>query len=209
MVSRMKLRFLHLPALALAAGLFLTPSAHAAASTPEQPVTMLDNALISLMKSASANDSFQARYQQLAPVIEQSYNLDLVTQNSVGFLWSTLSADEQKELVDLFTQFTISSYVSQFSGYSGQTLAVQPNTKALGQKKIVVTQLKSTNGSSVEIDYVMGKDGDNWKINDVLLDGTISQVAVHASDFASLVKSGDASKLISALKAKIKILQGS
>ena len=207
MMSGMKYRLLHLPAMALAVGLFLVPAAHAATSNPGQPVVMLDNALISIMKSASANVSFQARYQQLAPVIEQSYDLPLVTQNSVGFLWSTLSVAQQKELVDLFTQFTISSYVSQFNGYSGQTLAVQPGTKALGQKQIVVTQLSSTDGNSVQIDYLMGKVGEDWKINDVLLNGTISQVAVHASDFASLVKSGDASKLISALQAKIKILQ--
>lgn len=205
----MKLRHLRAPALALAASLFLVPMAHAVASSPSAPVDLLDNALISLMKSASANASFQSRYQKIAPVIEQSYNLPLVTQNSVGFLWSTLPADQQKELTDLFTQFTISSYVSQFDGYGGQKLAVLPDEKDLGEKKIVMTQLTSSDGSAVQIDYVMGKVGDDWKINDVLLNGTISQVAVHASDFASLVKSGDASKLISALRAKIKTLQSS
>lgn len=204
----MKLRYFRVPSLALAASLFLAPLAYAVASPPGAPVEALDNALISIMKSASAKVSFTARYQQLAPVIEQAYNLPLVTQNSVGFLWSTLPAAQQKELVDLFTQFTISSYVSQFDGYSGQKLAVLPDTKALGEKKIILTQLTSPGGNAVQIDYVMGKDGDDWKINDVLLNGTISQVAVHASDFASLVKSGDASKLIAALQAKIKTLQG-
>ena len=208
-MSSMKFRYFRAPALALVAGLVMAPFAYAVASTPSQPVSVLDNALISLMKSASAQESFQARYQTLAPVIEQSYNLPLVTQNSVGFLWSTLPAAQQKELIDLFTKFTISSYVSQFDGFSGQKLALLPDEKALGEKKIVLTQLTSPDGTSVQIDYVMGKEGDDWKINDVLLNGTISQVAVHASDFASLVKSGDASKLILALQAKIKTLQGS
>lgn len=206
-MNSMKLRYLRASALALAASLFLSPLAYAVASTPGEPVEALDSALISVMKAASAKVAFQTRYQQLAPVIEQAYNLPLVTQNSVGFLWSTLPADQQKELVALFTQFTISSYVSQFNGYDGQTLAVLPQTKALGEKEIVLTKLTSHDGSAVQIDYVVGKDGESWKINDVLLNGTISQVAVHASDFASLVKSGDASKLIAALKAKIKTLE--
>lgn len=207
-MSGMKLRSLRASALVLAISLCVAPVAHASASTPGESIETLDSALISLMKSASAKESFQARYQQLAPVIKQSYNLPLVTQNSVGFLWSTLPTDQQKELVDLFTQFTISSYVSQFDGFGGQKLSVLPDEKALGDKKIVLTQLASPDGSSFQIDYVMGKEGNDWKINDVLLNGTISQVAVHASDFASLVKSGDASKLISALQAKIKTLQG-
>lgn len=208
-MSSMKFRYLRTPVLALAASLLFSPLASAAVSAAGQPIDSLDNALISLMKSASAKASFQSRYQDLAPIIRQSYDLPLVTQNSVGFLWSTLPADQQKELIDLFTQFTISSYVSQFNGYSGQKLVVLPDEKALGEKKIVLTQLTSPDGSAVQIDYVMGKDQDSWKINDVLLNGTISQVAVHASDFASLVKSGDASQLISALKAKIKTLQNS
>lgn len=208
MMNSMKHRYLRASALALVASLFLSPLAYAAASTPGAPVESLDSALISVMKAASAKTAFQARYQQLAPVIEQAYNLPLVTQNSVGFLWSTLPEEQQKELIALFTQFTISSYVSQFNGYSGQTLALLPETKALGEKEIVLTTLTSPGGGAVQIDYVVAKDGKNWKINDVLLNGTISQVAVHASDFASLVKSGDASKLITALKAKIKTLEG-
>jgi phospholipid transport system substrate-binding protein len=48
--------------------------------------------------------------------------------------------------------------------------------------------------------------GDNWQITDVLLNGTISQVAIHSSDFSALVTSGDATQLIAALKTKIAAL---
>ncbi|MBU6396650.1 MAG: ABC transporter substrate-binding protein [Rhodospirillales bacterium] len=196
------------PALALAGGLFFMPSAMAAGSDATGPVSALDNALISAMKSALAGQKFQARYDALAPVIEQTYDLPEVTKNSVGFLWSTLPASQQSELIDLFTQFTVSSYVSQFNSYNGQTLSVVPPVQSLGQKKIVETKLSSNDGS-VKLDYVVARNNDSWKIDDVLLNGTISQVAVHASDFASLVKSGDASQLIAALKAKITDLRDS
>ena len=196
------------PALALAGGLFFMPSAMAAGSDATGPVSALDNALISTMKSALAGQKFQARYDALAPVIEQTYDLPEVTKNSVGFLWSTLPASQQSELIDLFTQFTVSSYVSQFNSYNGQTLSVVPPVQSLGQKKIVETKLSSNDGS-VKLDYVVARNDDSWKIDDVLLNGTISQVAVHASDFASLVKSGDASQLIAALKAKITDLRDS
>jgi phospholipid transport system substrate-binding protein len=41
---------------------------------------------------------------------------------------------------------------------------------------------------------------------DVLLDGTISRVAVQRSDFASLVTQGNASQLISSLRSKVSTL---
>ncbi len=201
---------IRIPALGLGASLLLLSPAFAAASAASVPVSTLDSALIASMKSAAAGRGFQARYQALAPVVKQAYNMPEVTKNSVGFLWSTLPADQQSQLVELLTQFTIASYVSEFNGFSGQTINVLPDDKSLGEKKIVATKLNSPgNGSGVEIDYVVADDGNGWKIDDVLLNGTISQVAVHESDFAALVKSGDASQLIAALKAKIKILEGS
>jgi phospholipid transport system substrate-binding protein len=42
----------------------------------------------------------------------------------------------------------------------------------------------------------------------VLLNGTISKVAIQASDFSALVTTGDASQLIAALKAKVATLSG-
>ena len=58
------------------------------------------------------------------------------------------------------------------------------------------------------MDYVVANGPNGWQITDVLLNGTISQVAVHSSDFSSLVTSGDASKLISALQSKVAALSG-
>ena len=191
----------------LALGFLLVPAAFA--DTPEAaPAAALDDGLLASMKAGSAGKNFQARYDALAPVVRQTYNMPEVTMNSVGFLWSTLPAGQQQELTQLFEQFTISSYVAEFNAYSGQSFKVLPDEKALGAKKIVETQLIPGDGSEpVELDYVMENGANGWQITDVLLNGTISQVAVHASDFASLVSSGDASPLIKALKAKIAALQ--
>ena len=52
----------------------------------------------------------------------------------------------------------------------------------------------------------MRNEAAGWKVVDILLDGTISRVAVQRSDFASLVSSGDASPLIGSLKSKVSLL---
>ncbi|HUM08025.1 MAG TPA: ABC transporter substrate-binding protein [Acidocella sp.] len=197
-----------LKAALLAFGLCMAPAAFAATPPEAAPAMALDDGLLASMKAGSAGKDFQARYDALAPVVRQTYNLPEVTKNSVGFLWSTLPAAQQQELSQLFEQFTISSYVAEFNAYSGQSFKVLPDEKALGAKEIVKTQLVPGDGSEpVELDYVMANGANGWQITDVLLNGTISQVAVHASDFASLVTSGDASRLITALKSKITALQ--
>jgi phospholipid transport system substrate-binding protein len=184
--------------------------AFALAVTPEAaPIETLDTALIATMKAGSANASFQSRYDALDPVVKQVLNLPVILQNSVGFLWSTVPASQQQALGVLFEQFTIASYVNGFSGYGGQSIEVLPTEKPLGQKMIVESQIVSPGGGApVRLDYVMDKGADGWQATDVLLNGTISKVAVQSSDFSSLVTTGDASQLIAALKAKIATLSG-
>lgn len=178
------------------------------AATPEAaPVASLDNALIATMKAGSANASFSQREAALAPIVDQSFDLAVITQNSVGFLWNTLPAAQQQQLTALMEQFTVASYVSQFNSFNGEQINLLPAEKPLGAKRIVQTQIMPADGSSpTAIDYVVGQDNAGWQISDVLLNGTISQVAIHSSDFSALVTSGDASQLIAALKTKIAAL---
>jgi phospholipid transport system substrate-binding protein len=197
--------------LCTALGLLIAAPVLALGQTPEAaPIATLDSALIATMKAGSANAGFQARYDQLDPVVRQALNMSVITENSVGFLWSTVPADQQQQLLALFEQFTVASYVHEFNGYSGQQIQMLPNEKTLGDKKIVETQIVPGDGSApTEIDYVMTDTPDSgWQATDVLLGGTVSQVAIHSSDFSAMVTSGDASQLIAALKTKIAALSG-
>ena len=197
---------------ALSAGLLLAAfaAAPALAVTPEAaPVAALNAALISAMKAGSANASFMTRYNALDPVVKSTFNLPVLLQNSTGFYWSTLPASQQQELQKVFEQFTVASYANRFDSYGGQQIKLLPSERDVGATKVVETQIVPGDGSDpTELDYVMTKGANGWQVTDVLLGGTISQVAVQSSDFSSEVTSGDASQLISALKAKVATLSG-
>jgi len=49
----------------------------------------------------------------------------------------------------------------------------------------------------------MRETGGVWHVVDILLDGSISRVAVTRSDFRALLAPGDASKLIDSLRSKV------
>jgi len=182
----------------------------ALAVTPEaQPIDKLDAALISLMKAGSAGASFQARYDQIDPLVKQTLNLPVILQNSVGFEWATIPAAQQLQLEAVFEQFTVASYVSGFSSYGGQQIQLLPAERDVGATRIVETQIVPADGSApTRLDYVMTQSGGTWQATDVLFNGTISKVAVQASDFSSEVNTGDATQLIAALKSKVQALSG-
>ena len=175
-------------------------------SAAARPIQLLYNALEQLMKQGQSV-SFPQRFDTLAPVVDQVYDLETALRVSVGARWATLDDTARQSLFRAFRSFTIATYVANFNSYNGQTFEILPNPRVAGPDVIVATHITSGSGDPTRIDYVM-RDTKGWRIVDVLLDGTISRVAVQRSDFRSLLGSGDAQALIGSLERKTSDLSG-
>jgi phospholipid transport system substrate-binding protein len=55
----------------------------------------------------------------------------------------------------------------------------------------------------IDFNYIMRQDGGAWQILDILLDGTISQLAARRSEFTSIIGREGVDGLVVALEKKI------
>ena len=96
----------HPRTLALALSLLASPALllgqTAAERTPVQTVQGFCDALISAMKKGPAL-GFAGRKQMLDPEIRRALDLPLMTRLIVGPQWKGLKADEQRRLVEAFS----------------------------------------------------------------------------------------------------------
>jgi phospholipid transport system substrate-binding protein len=194
-------------AVAVAGAALFLPQADAdpAAVTP---IRELCDSLIGIMR-AGKSTPFQQRYAMLAPVVERTFDLPAILQVSVGPNWSSMSADQKAALLEAFRRYTVASYVNNFDNYAGQHFDIQPDTRGLPNgEQIAETRIVSSSGETHELNYVMRQDGGEWKVVDVLADGSISRVAVQRSDFRRLVDRGGAPALIQSLNSKTSDLSG-
>ncbi len=145
-------------------------------------IVALDNALIGVMKAGRATP-FSQRAATLAPVIQRSFALDAILRASVGPRFASLSPADQSALLVAFTNYTVASYAANFDSYSGERFTVSPQTRAVGAEQVVQTQLVPARGEPTRLDYVMRQGPAGWQAVDVLVDGSISRVAVQRSDF--------------------------
>jgi phospholipid transport system substrate-binding protein len=186
-----------------------TPSSAAARDIdmpgPDAPIEALNQALMEIMRVGKAA-SFVDRFNQLAPVIDQTFDLPTILRACVGLRWSGLSGAAQTALLKAFRTFTIASYVANFDDDNGDQFVIDHNIRDVGENRVVPTSLIPANGAPTRIDYVMHIGHQSWRAIDVLLDGTISRVAVQRSDFRSLLGDGDASALIDSLRHKVATL---
>ncbi len=174
--------------------------------TAAAPVAALNEALLAGMKAGKATP-FPKRFEALATTIDSVFDLDAILRSSVGLRWDQLPADQQTSLAQAFRAFTIASYTANFDNFSGQRLEILLDRRAIGENQVVATQLVMPD-QTVRFDYVMHHGTSGWRIVDVLLNATISRVAVQRSDFRALLDPASAERLIRSLHDKVATLSG-
>jgi phospholipid transport system substrate-binding protein len=165
------------------------------------PIRQLVDGLLLVMK-AGVGTSFTKRFEMLAPIIDRTFDLGAVLQESVGAAWASQPPDQQTMLSQAFRRYTVATYVNGFDEYDGQRFVILPATRSVGNEQVVQTQIIPKAGDQHELDYVMREGGSRWRAVDVLADGSISRVAVQRSDFRRLVTRGGAQALVESLLSK-------
>ena len=189
---------------ALVGGLMLAGvgrrAAAAAAGTPGAVVEAFYAVLLEVMKQATSL-GFAGRYARLQPAIETAYALPLMIRLAVGPQWNTLSPTQQARLLEAFRRFTIATYASRFDGYDGEHFEVGGERPQSGGA-LVQTRLVLRSADPVELNYLMRQDP-TWKIIDVFLSGTISELATRRAEFTSVLRRDGGDGLVALLERKV------
>lgn len=191
------------------AAVALLAGAPVAVSAPLDPaaarIDTFDQALIEVLKSGPDLGP-KGRYRKLAPMIQDSFDLPLMTQFAVGPAWAGMSEADHQALIAAFARLSTASYAHNFDRFSGQKFDIDPSVATRGPDKIVKSRLIS-GSKTVQLIYRLRLAGGGWKIVDVYFDA-ISQLTTRRSDFAAPLALGGAKGLLAHLNATAdKLLQ--
>ena len=177
----------------------------AEATTARQLVERFHGTLLNTMKNA-VNLGVKGRYEKLAPEIEQTFHLKLMVRVSCGSYWKDADDGLRDQLAVAFSQYSISTYASQFDSYSGQKFLMIGEKRGPQNTTLVSTRITNPGGDDVDLTYVTRQFKKKWRIVDVLLDTGISQLAVRRSEYRRILRSGGINSLIEALNTKAREL---
>jgi len=163
--------------------------------------------LLAVMQEAKRL-SFAARYDRLAPSISRTFDLALMIRIAIGPGWAQIAADQQQRLTDVFSRYTISVYANRFDDYGGERFEVDAKPTASPNGVIVGSRIIKTNGEPVALNYLMRQDGSGaWKVIDVYLSGTISELATRRSEFVAVLQRGGAAGLVRMIEQRTAALR--
>lgn len=198
------MRFVRLKSmlLAMAALAWAGAGLRAAEPGPEATIQAFHEALLAAMKEGPAL-GFEGRRQLLEPAIRATLDLPLMTRLVMGPPWRSLSAQEQQQLVAAFSAYSIATYANRFSGFSGEVFTVLPGSSPQASGDVIVhTLLKTGDPEPVRLDYLMREKAGRWRVIDVYLSGTISELAARRSEYAAVLRKGGAGALAGLLNSK-------
>ncbi|QTI81388.1 ABC transporter substrate-binding protein (plasmid) [Roseomonas marmotae] len=173
-----------------------------------QPVEQLHAALLDVSRQAQAL-GVQGRFNRLRSVMEASFDLPAMTRIAIGPAWTRITPEQQAALVQAFSEWSIATYANRFNGFSGESFTTEGESELRNGDRLIRTVLNRPGNSAVQLNYLVRRSGGTWRIVDVYLTGSISELASRRADFAALLAEGGPARLAAELRRRsAALLQG-
>jgi phospholipid transport system substrate-binding protein len=164
-------------------------------------VQKLHTTLLAVMKGGD-KIGYQGRYDQLAPVIQSSFDMPFISKTVLGKHWESLNKEQRSRFVEAFTQMSIATYAANFDSYSGEHFKVIPEKEVDGGRILVQSQLIKSDGGQVQLDYLLHRTGREWRIVNIIAEG-VSDLALKRADYSAFLKSKGFEALLKKLNEKV------
>ncbi|MEE3329049.1 MAG: ABC transporter substrate-binding protein [Myxococcota bacterium] len=181
-----------------------TPGAET--SAPQDVVNELHAGLLKTMQE-SKGTGFQERFDNLKPVVSETFDVNFMGSKSVGRHWKKLTPEEQQLWLDKFVSYITANYVGNFNQFDGESFEVLGEEEAQRSTRIVLTRLNVPGGEDVLFNYRLRMTPEGWQIIDIYLKGTVSELALRRSDFTTTLKNKGFPVLASTVDKKIENLR--
>lgn len=120
----------------------------------------------------------------------------------LGKYWRKAEQAQREQFVREFRQLLVRTYAKALLENAGQTVDYLPlRAKADAVDVTVNTEIPQESGFPIPINYKMHRDGDEWKVYDVNIDG-ISLVTNYRTSFSSEIRKNGIDGLLAKLSSR-------
>jgi phospholipid transport system substrate-binding protein len=165
-------------------------------------IERLNASLLELMQH-SEELGYEGRARQIEPVVRESFDLQTISRVALGRRWSTLEPEQREGFVELLTGLTVASYAGRFGGYSGERFEILGEEAAPRSGRLVRSRIVRPGEEPVALDYRLHRRDGSWRIIDVLLGASVSELALRRSEYSAVLRESGYDELVSRLEARI------
>ncbi len=183
-------------------GMALPAAVAAATTTARAVIERFHESLLGVMKDASRL-GYRGRYATLITEVSRAFHLPVMARVAVGRHWKKLSRPQKKKLVEAFGRMTTATDAYRFDGYGGERFRFVEAVELRPRTVMVKTELVKTDGEAVKLDYLVRRFKSGWRVVDIFLKGTFSELATKRSEYSSVMRRRGLDGLIAEINRKV------
>jgi phospholipid transport system substrate-binding protein len=183
-------------------GVMLPIQAYAA--TPQETV---ENGVNKVLKTLG-DPAFQAKtrevkIKEVGDIVGTIFDYKELSRRTLGRDWKKMSAEQQKEFVDLFTELLQSVYADRLLAYSDQKIVFEKELMLKKGSAEVQSYILNTDGNKIPLYYRLTDKSGSWKVYDIIIEG-VSMVKNYRTQFRQILAKDSPDKLLEILRDKVK-----
>ena len=130
-------------------------------------------------------------------IVSNTYDIKKMSKIILGKFWSESKAHDKAKFVEKFTLYISSNYINRFKDKKDFNYEYEDIDKIGENYRLAHTIFKFGETEKLKVNYMLIKKDDKWFIFDVLLNGSISEIATKKSEFHETLNNGGITSLIS------------
>lgn len=144
----------------------------------------------------------EERRELLRRQIRPVFDFDEMSKRSLGPEWRQRTPREREAFVGLFTELLENAYLGKIESYKGETIdyvkeAIDP------PYGVVHTVIVTSRSQRITVDYRVLRDGEQWRIYDVVIEG-VSLVNNYRSQFNAILRKSSFPEMMDKLRDTIR-----
>jgi phospholipid transport system substrate-binding protein len=179
-------------------------SADDAAAPSSKAAPVIDHfhaVLLDVMKNAKTL-GFDGRRDKLSPALDTTYDFPAMAQRSLATGWAKLDDGQRERFTAAFRGMTLRTYATRFDGYDNERFETLGEEPSIAGTVIVRTVLHNSD-EDVHLDYRLRPTPAGFRVIDVYLSGTVSELALRRAEYTSVLERDGFDALVSALERKV------
>ena len=150
------------------------------------------------LKAGNKEKAYKITEEKILPY----FDFDRISKLVLGKAWPAATKDEQEAFKKEFKTMLVKTYGSALLKFKDQTLNYKSTRFQPSDEEVLVkTEILKSGAPPLPIDYMLEKDGDSWKVFDIIIEG-VSLVTNFRGQFGNEIKQNGIASLISKLAEK-------
>ncbi|MBI4516226.1 MAG: ABC transporter substrate-binding protein [Deltaproteobacteria bacterium] len=169
------------------------------ADSPMAVVQQTTDAVLAVLDDHSLSSADKRR--KIEDIVYERFDFETLSRLVLARNWKQLAPEQQRQFVDEFKRHLSLTYGKNVENYNNERAVIIGDRAEAHDDWTVKTRIVRPAAEDVLVDYRLRKQGEQWRVIDVLVEG-VSLVANFRSQFQDIITKDGAAKLIDLLREK-------